>query len=60
MKAYRAVHLQLYVFLFSAVYGDEWLALRSDRYFLGERAPSTYWTEAGWTQRRSERRGGKR
>jgi hypothetical protein len=47
MKSYRTLGVQLYVFIFSAVDGSEWLPLRPNRYTLGERAPSTYWT-GGW------------
>jgi hypothetical protein len=48
MKTYGGVEVKLYTFLISAIDGDEWLALRSDRFTPGER--TVVIAEIGWVK----------
>jgi hypothetical protein len=45
MKAYGGVHVQIRVFLTSALAGVEWSASRPCRYTPEERAPGTHWED---------------
>jgi hypothetical protein len=47
MNTYGGVDVQMYVFLTSALVGDELSASCSDRFNPGERAPGTHWVR-GW------------
>jgi hypothetical protein len=43
MKAYVGDDVQIHIFLTSALIGAEWLASRSGRFILGERASGSHW-----------------
>jgi hypothetical protein len=47
MEAYAEVDAQTQVYFTSPLVGNEWSALRPDRFIPEERAPSTHWI-GGW------------
>jgi hypothetical protein len=52
MNSYREVHVEISIFLASALVGGEWSASHPGRFTPGERAPRTPWIE-GWVDPRA-------
>jgi hypothetical protein len=52
MKVHGGVHVQIHVWLTSALVGSEWLASRRGRFTPGAKVPGTHWI-AGWVDTRA-------